>query len=80
MGISASTQPQSKPTRLNFPLVPEEVTSKASRQEGMEETWCRLKNRVGRTGSFSRSSMVFRQSGEKPSALQIARYSGQCLM
>ena len=80
MGISAKIQPQSKPTRLKLPLVPEEVTLMAVRHSGMELTWCRLKNRVGRRGSFARSSMVCKQSGEKPSASQISRYSGQCLM
>ena len=68
MGISAKIQPQSKPTRLKLPLVPEEATFIAARHSGMEKTWWRLKNSVGRTGIFSRSPMVFRQSGEKPSA------------
>ena len=80
MGISAKTQPQSNPTRLKLPLVPEEVTFMAILHSGMEETWCRLKNRVGRTGSLARSSIVSRQSGEKPSAWQISRYSGQCFI
>ena len=73
-------QPQSNPTRLKLPLVPEEVTFMGVRHPGMEETWCRLKNRVGRRGSFAMSSMVFTCSGENPSARQTARYSGQCLM
>ena len=80
MGISAKMQPQSKPTRLKLPLVPEEVTFIPIRHWGMEKTAWRLKNRVGRRGSFARSSTVLISSGEKPSALQMARYSGQWLM
>ena len=58
MGISAKMQPQSKLTRLKLPLVPEEVTFLGVRHSGMEETWCRLKNKVGRRGSLAKSSMV----------------------
>lgn len=42
MGTSARRQPQSKPTWLNLPLVPEEVTRMAIRHRGMEKTACRL--------------------------------------
>ena len=42
MGTSARTQPQSKPTWLNFPLVPEEVTRMAMRRGGMENRARRL--------------------------------------
>ncbi len=80
MGISAKMQPQSNPTRLKLPLVPEEVTRIPIRRSGMEKTARRLKNSVGRTGSRSRSSIVLSWSGEKPSVSQMARYSGQCLM
>ena len=36
MGTSAKMAPQSKPTRLNVPLVPEEVTFIPIRHLGME--------------------------------------------
>ena len=42
MGTSARMQPQSKPTRLNFPLVPDEVTRRAIRRSGMENRARRL--------------------------------------
>ena len=51
-------EPQSKPMRLNLPLVPDEVTFMAIRRWDMENRAFRLKKRVGITGIFARSSMV----------------------
>ena len=80
MGISAKMAPQSKPTRLNFPLVPEEVTFIPIRHLGMENRAWRLKNRVGTMGTADRSPVSTRVLGEKPSPRAMARYSGHRLM
>ncbi len=58
MGASARMEPQSKPMRLNLPLVPDEVTFMAIRRWDIENRAFRLKKRVGITGIFARSSMV----------------------
>lgn len=76
MGISAKMAPQSKPTRLNLPLVPEEVTFIPIRHLGMENRAWRLKNRVGTMGTADRSPVSTRVLGEKPSPRAMARYSG----
>ena len=76
MGTSAKMAPQSKPTRLNLPLVPEEVTFIPIRHLGMENRAWRLKNRVGTMGTEDRSPVSTRVFGEKPSPWAMARYSG----
>ena len=69
--------PQSKPTRLNVPLVPEEVTFIPIRHLGMENRAWRLKNRVGTMGTADRSPVSTRVLGEKAQPLGRWRgYSG----
>jgi hypothetical protein len=45
---------------------------------GRERRRCVFRKAVGIGGSFARSGMETRPSGENPAASRIARYSGQC--